>query len=192
MDVLTNFSLKYTEIEDETVLCGAFRDDVIDYGNYYGEITPENCTPSEIITPMMFSRQSSLDSISTSSWDMYSVQSDYSHYISSRASPSDIPDSPSELMQQKSRLITEDRGSSEDEDDKDLLENCLQLGIYAMLPAHNNHQRLSMRSREYCIASENECSELIDNDMNLLEECLWNGINALKIRCDAKNACDKK
>lgn len=189
MDMLTNFSLKHTEIEDETLLWDAYRDEIFDYGNYYGEITPAS---SAILTPMMFSRHSSLDSISTTGWDdWYSVQSDYSHYISSNASPSDIPDSPSEEMPQKSVHLIKDESSSEDEDDKELLENCLQLGIYAMHPADKNYHQLLMKCKEYFIVSEKECSELLDKDVNLIEDYCLNGINAIKIRCDAKNECEE-
>lgn len=172
MDHLINFSLKYTEIEDETFFSDSYNDDAIENGKLTHESTPENSIV--ILSPMMFSRQSSLDSVSTPSSDGLSVQSDYSYYISSSVSPSDIPDSPSEIMPQLSRRSDNDKlnrspeSESEDcstingdEDDNNLLESCLQLGIYAM--NHNNpHQSYECR--------DGSGSETIDNE-NLKEEC---------------------
>lgn len=183
MDNLTNFSLKYTEIEDETFFCDTYRNDVMEYVNRTGEITPENCPSSGFLTPMMFSRQSSLDSFSTTSWDEYSVQSDYSHQISSRVSPSDIPDSPSEAMPQSSYAFNaENDGSSSNEDDtdKNLLDSCLQLGISAMLRSNTNRNGQIVKYTDSFILSEDECPDWIEKDKNLLEKCWWNGINAFQ------------
>lgn len=185
MDHLTNFSLIYTEFEDETFYSDSYSDDVINNGKLACEITPENSFT--ILSPMMFSRQSSLDSMPTPSWDGCSVQSDYSCYISSSVSPSDIPDSPSEMMPQPSQVESErikDNSSPVDDDERDnnLLKSCLQLGIYSMHHPDNNDNRQSVESREDTILSEDEGSDSLDNEKKLLEKCWQNGIEAVKIR----------
>ncbi len=173
MDCLTNFSLKYAEIEDDPNF-----DD-----NFDNEIS------LTISSPIMFSRQSSIDSLSTPSGDGYSVQSDYSYYISSRVSPSDIPDSPSEMMptlfrrtqlnQRKTPSQVEsasdkDDGSliDDDEHDNNLLEICLELGIQAILHPEKNNHLLSEECRDFSLLSvEDQRIDSIDKEDNLLEKC---------------------
>lgn len=191
MDYLTNFSLKYTEIEDEAFFCDSYNDDDDTQIGKYHYFTPDNSIT--ILSPLMFSRQSSLDSLSTPSSNDYSIQSDYSYYISSNVSPSDIPDSPSEMMPKLSRPSDNNRSKrpiemesknhssindDDDEVDKNLLESCLQMGIYSM--HHNNHHQ-TVECSEYSSLSEDGDGDMIESE-HLLEKCWRNGIKAFTIK----------
>lgn len=177
MDYLTNYSLKYAELEDDSVTSNR---------KFVHENTSE--PSSKIQSPMMFSRQSSLDSLPTLSVSTngHSVASYCSYYISSSISPSDIPDSPSELMPQQSDIMELKSPHQEsnyvsplddDECDKDLLEHCLNLGIKAMIrPGNDDHHR-SVNFREHLL--EDDGSEI---DSKLLDECWRNGIKSFNRR----------
>lgn len=157
MDYPTNFSLKYTEFEDEKLYYNSCSDNGITNGTFSGETTPKH---SFISSPMMFSRQSPLESLSTpsSGSDRESVESDYSYYISTCVSPSDIPDSPSEMIPQSKLECIGD-----DEHDDNLLESCLQLGIYAILHPNKIDDPQSVDCREHLFLVD-EGSELINKE----------------------------
>lgn len=184
MDCLTNFSLKYTEFEDETFYCDSYSDDFIKNGKFDCESTSDNSFTS--LSPMTFSRRLSLDTLSTpTSCDGNSVQSDYSCYISSSVSSSDIPDSPSEMMrpsQQKPDCINGDGSPVDDDDEHDdiLLESCLQLGIDSM--HHPDDHRQSAECRVDSVLTENQYGDSMDNENNLLAKCWQNGVEAFRIR----------
>ncbi|KAJ6641074.1 hypothetical protein Bhyg_06008 [Pseudolycoriella hygida] len=172
-ELRVNFSLKYAETEDKTFFCDSYSADLIKNGRFDGDIASENA--SSILSPMMFSRHTSMDSITTISSASLTVQSDYSCYISSNVSPSDIPDSPSDVMPEFSRSSYFDHRQTMEcercveDDEQKLLENCLRLGMNAML--HPNYQHESVTTSQ-----EDTSNDFVDNENDLLDECWRNGV----------------
>ncbi|KAG4076691.1 hypothetical protein HA402_001978 [Bradysia odoriphaga] len=178
MDYLTNFSLKYAEIEEEIVSSEPSSQDFIEAGRIDNEIT----TPDEsytIVSPLMFSRQSSLDSLSTPSSDGNSVQSDYSCYSTSSISPSDIPNSPSE-MEESEINETDGRVMSDDDGDSILLERCLWSGIHAVQRSDRTDYNKAMACGE--LSPVSVYSDSIDNENKLLEGCWRPDIKSFLVR----------
>lgn len=188
MDYLINFSSRYAEIEEES--SNPSSQDFIAAENVYDEHPTPNKSYT-IVSPLMFSRQTSLDSLSTPSRQAFSVQSDYS-YPSSSISPSDIPDSPSEMNVENSTFQSEleinkpDDGfavsDDDDEHDNSLLEKCLRTGIHAM--QHSDSDRNNLHHSVACgnRSPLSVCSDSIDSEKILLEGCWRYGVKSFVVR----------